>query len=175
MFFSNENTNAVTEQDISLTYEVCAVLQTLRVVRRNIANTTEERMPIMDCHSISRLLALIFKELTLEDGTLIGLDHTLVEGKVAMVHTDHSWLRTPDRAIIDPYPMGIISPTLALLIPTSKTRYRVHGGNHYHENPSVRERFDVEQSLKNAHSCRLLLSKYSRLEDVSEILANMMR
>lgn len=75
----------------------------------------------MECHSISRLMSLVFKELTLVDGILIGLDLLPEENKVTVVHTHHSWLRTPDGAIIDPYPMGIISPTSALLIPTSES------------------------------------------------------
>lgn len=175
MYFKNENTEAVTEQDISLHHEVCIMLRTLCFVGgRKVKTNSQWRVIEMECHSISRLMSLVFKELTLVDGILIGLDLLPEENKVTMVHTNHSWLRTPDGAIIDPYPMGIISSTTALLVPTSKTRYCVHGGNYYHENPSVRDRFNVAQCWRNARSCLRSLKKHSREEDMNEIIASIM-
>jgi len=173
MYFANENTNAVTEKDFSLLQQVCIMLRTLCFMGgRKIKTNSEWKIVQMECHSVSRLISLVFKELTLVDGILIGLDLIPVENKVSVVHTHHSWLRTPDGAIIDPYPMGLISTTSALLIPTSETRYCVHGGNLYHENPSVREHFDVAQCWRNARSCLRSLKKHSRKEDLNEIIAS---
>lgn len=173
MYFINENTKAVTDEDITLLHQVCIMLRTLCFMKGQKVKTNPEWKTVrVECHSVSRLMSLVFKELTLVDGILIGLDFIPTENKVTLAHTHHSWLRTPDGAIIDPYPMGLISTTSALLIPTSETRYCVHGGNLYHENPSIREHFNVAQCWRNASSCLRSLKKHSRKEDMNEIIAS---
>lgn len=171
MYFVNENTRAVTDGDIELLHQVCIMLRAL-CFTGGVKVKTDPKWKIvqMECHSISRFLSLVFKELTLVDGILIGLDLLPEENKVTVANTNHSWLRTPDGAIIDPYPMGLISTTSALLIPTSQTRYCIHGGNLYHENLSVREHFDVAQCWRNARSCLRAFKRHARKEDLQEII-----
>ncbi len=173
MYFRSANTQAVTQQDEDLYMEVCIIIRTLFVIRdrQKITNSKWTLNP-MECHSISRLISLIFKKLNLVDGYLIGLDLVPGENKVKLVHTNHSWLCTPDNAIIDPYPMGIISKTSALLLPTSGTIYCPHGGNLYHERNDVRNHFDVPKCWRNARSSLRSLKKYTKKEDMKGIISS---
>lgn len=171
MYFVNETTKAVTDKDLTFLRQICVLLRTLCFVNGRQKKTNPHFATVqMECHSIARLLSLIFKELTLIDGVIVGFDLLPEQGKVTPVQTYHSWLITPDGAIIDPYPMGLIATTSALLIPTSNTRYCVHGGNFYHKNPRVREQFSSAECWRNARSCLRTLRKYSREEDMCEII-----
>lgn len=175
MYFVNQNTKAVTENDLKLLYQVCTLLRTFCFVGGKQQEKNPQWSAVrMECHSVARMVSLIFKnDLVLVDGTLLGLGLIPEENRVRIEHTHHSWLRTPDGAIIDPYPMGLIATTLALLIPTSDTAYCIHGGNLYHENPSVREYFDVTQCWKNARSALRTLKKYPWKKDLPQIIADL--
>ncbi len=172
MYFDNANTHAVTKQDEDLLMQVCIILRTLCFIGgRQKATDSEWRLRQMECHSISKMISLISKDLTLVDGYLIGLELVPGETQVTIVQSNHSWLRTPDGAIIDPYPMGMISTTSALLLPTSGTVYCAHGGNLYHERTEVRNHFNVSECWRNARSCLRSLKKYTRKEDMAQIIS----
>ena len=148
MYFVNETTEAVTKEDNALHLQVCIMLRAFCFVGARQARTNPNwSMLQVDCHAIARVISLIFKNLTLVDGYIIGLRINPGENTATIVHTDHSWLRTPSGAILDPYPMGLISTTSALLIPTTGTRYTAHGSNFYHENAKVQSGFDVTYEL----------------------------
>lgn len=174
MYFDNANKHAVTKQDENHLMQVCTILRTLCFIGGR-QKTLDSRWDLrqIECHSISRLVSLIFKDLTLVDGYLIGLELVPGTRQVRIVRTNHSWLHTPDGAIIDPYPMGIISTTSALLLPKTGTVYCAHGGNLYHEETEVRNHFNVSKCWKNARSCLRSLKKYTRKEDMSQIILSM--
>lgn len=65
-----------------------------------------------ECHSICRALALAVPKLRLVDGCYLGLIPSRdEEDKLSfnLCEACHSWLMTPDDAIIDPYPVGYYS------------------------------------------------------------------
>ena len=173
MYFVTDTTQSVTHADHMLLGHVCATLRALCDVgaRHTEANPHWSMLDI-DCHTIARLISRIFPELTLVDGYIIGLDIKSSNDTIPTVNTDHSWLQTPDQAIIDPYPMGLISTTGALLIPTSGTKFVAHGSNLYQEDKSVRSRFNAEEKWREARSCMRLLRKYVSHKDLVKIYAD---
>jgi hypothetical protein len=114
----------------------------------------------VDCHSLARLLSLIFPECKLVDGSLIGLKKGEEVEQFYIYRTDHSWIITPDSAIIDPYPMGIMPVGSVLLVPTVENSYNVHGSNRYEANPEIRSNFDVTDSWRRARSHLRTIRKY---------------
>lgn len=172
MYFINENTKATTKQDQDILLQVCILLRTscFLIGQQKKLNPKWDLIR-MECHSVARFVSLIMKELTLIDGFIIGLHIKEGETKVSIAHTSHSWLITPDGAIIDPYPMGIISSTSALLIPTSNTRYCIHGANMYHKDSSVQKHFDVSRCWRNARSSLRALKKNFKEKDLKEIIS----
>jgi hypothetical protein len=167
MYFVNENTEAVTKRDQGLLFEVCILLKTFCLVcSRKFQENPNWKARISECHTIARLVSIPIKDLSVVDGFLIGLRINLETSSAEVVKTDHSWLTTPDGAIIDPYPMGIITSTSALLIPTKNTRYVVHGSNLYNEDRRVQENFDLTKSWKDARSLFRLLKRNAREEDM---------
>ncbi len=65
----------------------------------------------VNCHIITRAIAMCIKELTVVNGNYMGLAHSVNEkGEkfVALRHCTHSWLVTPDGAILEAYGVGAI-------------------------------------------------------------------
>ncbi len=174
MYFVNENLRAVTQNDTKLLYEVCIMLRTLCFIGgRKTKFNPKWSLVQLECHSIARLTSLIFKELRLIDGILLGLGLSEEKDKITVQYTYHSWLITPDGAIIDPYPMGLISTNSAVLIPTNNTRYSIHAGNLYREDSGVKNHFNVEQSWEKARSCIRTLRKHAKDEDMKKIIKSL--
>lgn len=86
-------------------------------------NKTELSNESFECHTIARAIALVIPELKLVDGVVLGYKR---RGKSP--YNYHSWLLTPDGAIIDPYPFWCLSDVI--LVPT-KNKYRRFGGALY--------------------------------------------
>jgi len=114
----------------------------------------------VDCHSLARLLSLIFPECKLVDGSLIGLKKDKETKKFYICRINHSWIVTPDGAIIDPYPMGIMPVGSVLLVPTIENSYNAHGSNLYEVNPEIRSNFDVTDSWRRTISHLRTIRKY---------------
>jgi len=173
MYFTNEITSAVTEADKQWLRQTCLALQMLCIATiKEKAQNPALRMATINCHSIARLISLIFSDLKLVDGILYGVQLTFSENEIpqtALCTTLHSWLQTPDGAIIDPYPMGVIAASTAVLIPVTGTHFCVHGGNMYREDSSIRAKFNVRRSLKNAHACFRLLRKHTDEATVTQV------
>jgi len=123
------------------------------------------KMPIADCHSVARLLSIFIKDCAVVDGYLFGLG-TVSENELGLQTTCHSWIVTPDKAIIDPWPMGIVIPGSAILVPTQQNIYCAHGSNLYHESSEVRNNFDVTDAWKRARTHKRILKKYCTAEIV---------
>jgi hypothetical protein len=163
MYFRNQNTDAVTEQDESLLLDVCTILKSQFLTQAKAWETNLKwQYRSLNCHSMVRMMSILFDELTVIDGTLIGLEVDVEAGKVKTKKTNHSWLETPDGNIIDPYPMGIIATTCAILIPTSKTQYTIHAGNLYVKGLKIDGEFDIKEAWKIARSRLRANQKYLR-------------
>lgn len=175
MYFSNENTQAVTEEDQTLLFQVSLVLRTLCFVGAEMKKKNSKwKIRTIECHSIARLLFFIFKkELCLVDGLLIGLTHTEDSKSMKVMQTRHSWLKTSDGAIIDPYPMGIISVTGAILLPSPSTIYCAHGYNLYRDHPAIKEEVDLTRACKNARSLMRVLRKHKDLIKFNELIKDL--
>lgn len=173
MHFVNESTKATTKEDERFLIEVCVMLKSLcfMVTKQRREDPLFESYTV-ECHSIARFISLFIKDLTLVDGVLLGYGLLPETKSVQMVRTDHSWLVTPDKSIIDPYPMGVISTTSALLIPTRDTQYLAHGANFYQKDKTVRDRFDAPRSWRKAHCMLNDLKKYSGQLDMEEICSD---
>ncbi len=104
---------------------------------------------VMECHSICRALAHIVPETSFVDGLFLGLgikeeqeEATLFE----MRQCSHSWLMTPDGAIIDPYPVGFITANAVLI--GSKTQYSPWGRDLYRPDRRVTARISTRKMAR---------------------------
>jgi hypothetical protein len=130
MFFSTGITEHTTELDVSLCTAVTLVTRQARKLVDAAPNRNELSF---ECHSIARAIAQSFPELTLVDGHVIGLHRTpKAKGKrytAELRYANHSWLATPDDAIIDPYPLGALA--VGPLLVVNKGVYADFGGQLY--------------------------------------------
>ena len=174
MYFNNAMTESLTELDRQLLLYVCTILkiqifirsEKKKEIKGNLHHTTE-------CHTVSRMLCLILKDLTLVDGYITGFQFSDDRRTATVVHTNHSWLTTPNGAILDPYPMGVSPQNSAMLIPT-KGIYTVHGANYYFpEKKKVRKPFDVKGSWKRARFQANLFKKYHKEFDIQKIMIDL--
>jgi hypothetical protein len=160
MNFANEMTNAVSSEDENHLITITLIARCLRIAHSEQKKKNPHwKHLIINCHSISRLISLFLTECRLVDGYLIGLQIDEGEGFFKVQHTCHSWIETPDKNIIDPYPMGIVSIGTAIVVPRELPNYQAHGYNLYREHPEVRDHFDERKSWKSALSFRRILQK----------------
>lgn len=111
MFFNGAHIDSITVRDRDLWVQV---MDFVSYVSRHFETLPKERTVKFDdltCHSICRALAINIKDLTLVDGYFLGLTPSSdgVAGSMVIAKCDHSWLVTPDKAIIDPYPVGFMA------------------------------------------------------------------
>lgn len=99
-----------TEQDRLLLNRVTKMTLPVRGV---IADREHTENLVFECHSICRAIAINIPELIVVDGGFTGLcisvDDASQTRSGRMLLAKHSWLVTPDGAIIDPYPVGFMS------------------------------------------------------------------
>jgi hypothetical protein len=157
-------TSSVTDQDRGLLYFASLSVKCILDASQEIKQSKENNwiFPVVNCHSIARLIYSFDKEnLRLVDGYIIGIKKlNYSEGDITLQQTRHSWLVTPDNAIIDPWPMGIVSPGNALLLPTQENGYNAHGSSLYIEDAKVRDHFDARSSWRTVSSIKRILREY---------------
>lgn len=113
----------VTNEDRVMFYMIATLLH-------NIPN--DERYKY-NCHTLSRAIAGALQEATVVSGHLLGLEQVKQQG-FAIRYCNHSWIKTPDGAIIDPYPVGCIN-LQPMLIPAKPNIYSPFGRCMYVESP----------------------------------------
>jgi len=72
-----------------------------------------------ECHSIARAISMAIPELKVVDGVYLGLEWLSGDGDELTIRVrecSHSWLETPDKAIIDAYPPGFITFDAVLVV-----------------------------------------------------------
>jgi hypothetical protein len=134
MFYSSAITDNTTKEDVRL---FCQVMSLSQAVRDGADKHPHAQFLDFNCHPISRAIAKMIPRLKLVDGNFLGLITVEQEGekRFGIQHATHSWLVTPDDAIIDAYPVGFMSVNPILVV--TKGRYAPHGGNFYVPDPSV--------------------------------------
>lgn len=124
MFENRALISSVTEDDVCLFHKISGLLHKITPY---VLLCGKVRI-FANCHSIARTLAETVHELKVVDGYYAGIT-TDDDSSHVMTHTEHSWLITPDNAIIECFPVGLMSPN-PLLIPT-KGKY-AHAGSGYY-------------------------------------------
>lgn len=129
MFYSSTVCRNTTKKDKRL---LCTTMDFVNGFRSHCAkhpNIVKDNT--YNCHSICRALAKAIPELSLVDGNFMGLKHMRKGGKLsfAIRLSSHSWLQTPDNAIIDPYPVGLLVVNPILVV--NKGIYAPFGGKMY--------------------------------------------
>lgn len=111
-----------------------------------------------ECHSIARAISIIIPELKMVNGVYLGLEWSKKKtGPKCRIRTcRHSWLVTPDGAILDPYPVGFITIDVPLVV--TKGLYKMFGGAFYQKNEGVTS----EISWKEVEEKSLILVKMIR-------------
>ena len=104
-----------------------------------------------ECHSICRALAMFIPELTVVDGHFVGLkSRQIAEGcEFEIRNCGHSWLLTPDEAIIDPYPVGFITTNPILIGP--KSDYLFYGLEYYVADSQVTRSVVNKKVTRSSH------------------------
>lgn len=96
------------------------VIQLLSVLGDYAHKQSKERkLPTHRCHSICRAVRANIRQLRVVDGFYCGLKKVTISKmrwKIEPIWNDHSWLVTPDGAIIDPYPVGLIACNPVLVV-----------------------------------------------------------
>jgi hypothetical protein len=123
-----------------------------------VQNLPRPRNPTLNCHSICRALSMCISELKVVDGRYLGVECVKNEDPdqvgIELKNCHHSWLVTPDGAIIDPYPVGFII-TNPLLI-GAKGDYTFYGYKMYFPDPRVAGRV----MTRSLHRASIVLAKY---------------
>lgn len=148
----------VTQIDLATHVLVCEFMSYLTAQKSEILH----RGITYECHSICRALAL-YINVTVTDGAFHGLLQTTQPDGYPTGHlysAQHSWLITPNGAIIDPYPVGVIAPMPLLVPTTSSLIYRHFGAGLYREDhPKVK--FTMTRKIwKNVQNLKKIFAEY---------------
>ena len=129
---NNALTESMTDLDRALHLKVRAIM----------ANTWKYALSLeiggrlsFECHSIAKAISMAFPELKMVSGSYLGLEWREAPGQKTMVKVvccPHSWLVTPDEAIIDPYPVSVDG--LEAMLVVTKGMYAPFGTGLYRPN-----------------------------------------
>ncbi len=119
-----------TDADNRLWHRLCLLVMMTMDYMSNHREETEKH--IFECHAISMAVNLVMPELKLEHGRVWGISPLTKGGRRHLRSCDHSWLRTPDGAIIDCYPPGflVLDPVL-IPVPVGDGPYTAYAANMY--------------------------------------------
>jgi hypothetical protein len=139
MFINHSLEPHVTDLDQKLWGKVMMlILETAKYVQ----DLPKLQKPGLNCHSLCRALAHCVSEVKVVDGLYLGTEchrnGNPNQVSVEIRNCTHSWLVTPDEAIIDPYPVGIIITNPILIGP--KGPRTVFGYQMYFPNPEITNR-----------------------------------
>lgn len=85
-----------------------------------------------NCHSVCRALAVLVPNLTVITAGYRGL-RQVNEREFSITVASHSWLKTPDGAFIDPYPVGVITYAPFLIPNVGESVYLTFGSGLYYK------------------------------------------
>jgi len=138
----------VTRNDLRLHVELMGIGN---AVRQYLAEGKFKQDRAFDCHAICRGVSLYNQTLRTKTGFYMGV--TKVERKkgvmwVSTIRCMHSWLKTPDGAIIDTYPVGFIAAHPILV--ASRGKYRAYGSGLYVEDKHAAEKYSTGAVQRNS-------------------------
>lgn len=128
--------NSVTRADRLLLVRVADLANQLHDNAYKIKEKNAKYNLRFECHSICRAFHIHLPELTVVDGNFFGIEKK--DDAIYLQLNDHSWLLTPDGAIIDPYPVGFL--TIGPMMTVRSGIAANFGGNMYQPNPEVTAR-----------------------------------
>ena len=149
------NTNpfgSVSTQDLLLYEKVREILHTFY-------SFNSKHTILTNSHILARVVAGLVKDLTVVDGLFMGLSPN-DDISVIKTYLDHSWLVTPDKTILEVFPVGSFVPNV-IMLPTNGD-FVIGGSGHYVENNFSAE--TIRKALANREA-------YRQLQVLSKILA----
>jgi hypothetical protein len=146
---------STTKKDRELQIKASHLVHKTRVY----ASKTTDEVKNMDfeCHSIATVLAMVVPELKVVHGVYVGIK-ILKDKSYQLITCDHSWLVTPDGAILDPYPVGYSVLIEVVLVPT-QGEYIHYGAVNYVPQKGIRFRITRKEINKKARMLRDLIHK----------------
>ncbi len=150
MVYNHSTLTHVTKLDKHLMVEVTKIIKALFDHNHSI---TSDRRLNFDCHSICRAISLYLPALVTIDGSYAGYKHITRKGVLRMrpCYSRHSWLLTPDRAVIDPHPVGVI--TLAPLLAIGQGKDAPFGSGLYIPDMRIHKSVSTREMRKKAEPC----------------------
>lgn len=124
MFYNPTLVDALTEADHRLHQAVCD----MSIKVNNYLQAHLEKCYLVNCHSIARAIANHMPILRVVSGRHVSIKKEIKE-EVLVTYTIHSWLVTPDDAIIEPYPPSFLS-IAPIIIPTKGEYSEAHSGTY---------------------------------------------
>lgn len=121
---STNSFGSVSAQDLFLYDEV-------RKVLHNFYRYNAKHIILTNSHILTRVVAGLVNNLTVTDGLFAGLSP---DDDISVVKTylEHSWLVTPDKTILEVFPVGSFVPNV-IMLPTNGD-FVIGGSGHYVEN-----------------------------------------
>ena len=104
----------ITELDSCLYKKTTEFVFTFEDFRKKIQAEKDFNFSV-NCHAFTRILTHYVPELKVIDGHYLGIKE--INGSYIITRTEHSWLTTPDGAILETCAIGILSG-MPSLIPT---------------------------------------------------------
>ena len=129
-FFPNPKTECLTDLDQKLYDEVIEAMSYALLGHcyyRELHNKSFVWAP--NCHSMVRGIAHVCPHLKYRSGYYWGFEGSPPDD-VCWLQMEHSWFETPDKAIIDPYPMQAHAKCEVILVSTEGQTEQL-GGNCY--------------------------------------------
>ena len=113
-----------------------------------------------DCHSIARAIKLAVPELKVVSGVYMGMEWVTKGEKdiYTLVGCRHSWLVTPDGAILDPYPVGFLTLDV-VMIPASAGDYTAYGQGLYRVHEIVLSEIPLKEIWKKTRALYKLIQR----------------
>lgn len=147
MLFSNVLYNGITKNDQKLWVAVMDKLLKLNGSADKLAG--DKRRIRYECHSICQAVKWAVPELTLTHGRYLGIDLFKKEENYEydIRNCRHSWLKTPDDTIIDPYPVGFLTVNPVII---GKSDFGCFGRAFYFEQPDVIREIKYREIWKKA-------------------------
>src|SRR3989338_7413313 len=111
---------AATPLDKKLFVEVIRLGNIVQDFKKGLPNSEIKALPSFECHSICRAVASKVTKLKVVDGKYVGVRQRRNRKKktcrLYLRYATHSWLVTPSGSIIDPYPVGFLTPNPVLMV-----------------------------------------------------------
>ena len=150
--------NSTTERDRELHRKVRRIAFYTREYISKLS--TCERLSF-ECHSIARAISMEVPELQLVNGCYYGLEWSETGG-VQLIGCDHSWLVTPDKAILDSYPVGFVTDDVVLVVATGD--YSPFGQGLYRPDEKISPDINLKEVWRKSEVLFRLIQEARKLQ-----------